>query len=69
MPITQSVTLSCSACGRTFEKPRSTVQKHNLVACPHCATLQAARLARGSASSQAPAPLSATVWPTYRKGP
>jgi uncharacterized Zn finger protein len=69
MSITQSVTLSCSACGRTFEKPRSTVQKHTLVACPHCATLQAARMARESAASHASAPLSATVWPTYRKGP
>jgi len=66
MPINQSVTLSCSACGRTFEKPRSTVQMHSLVACPHCATLQAARLARDSAVSQ---PLGGTVWPTYRKGP
>jgi DNA-directed RNA polymerase subunit RPC12/RpoP len=69
MPITQSVTLICSACGRTFEKPRSTVQKHSLVACPHCATLQAARQARDTAGPHASAPLSATVWPTYRKGP
>ena len=66
MPLVQSVTLLCSACGRTFEKPRSAVQKHSLVACPHCATLQAARIAREPAGH--PAPL-ATVRPSYRKGP
>lgn len=65
MPLTLSVTLQCAACGRTFEKPRSTLQKHNLVACPHCATLQAARQAR----DPAPPPLSGTVRPVYRKGP
>ena len=68
MPLTQSVTLLCSACGRTFEKPRSTLQKHNLVACPHCATLQAARAAR-EPLSQIPSPLAGTVRPSYRKGP
>jgi hypothetical protein len=65
MQLNQSVTLLCSACGRSFEKPRSTLQKHNLVACPHCATLQAASPAR----DPAPSPLAGTVSPSYRKGP
>lgn len=64
MPLNEFVTLLCSACGRTFEKPRSTLAKHNLVACPHCATLQAARLA-----SQNQPPGAGTAHPTWRKGP
>ena len=68
MPLTQSVTLSCSACGRAFQKPRSTLQGHSLVACPHCATLQAARPVREN-HAQAASPLAGTVRPSFRKGP
>jgi DNA replicative helicase MCM subunit Mcm2 (Cdc46/Mcm family) len=68
MPLTApSATLMCSACGRTFEKPRSTLQKHTLVACPHCAALQAARPV--GETDVPPPPPAGVVRPAYRKGP
>lgn len=66
MPIrAESANLLCSACGRTFNKPRSALQAHSLVACPHCATLQSPRLAREPAAGTT----GGMVRPTYRNGP
>lgn len=62
--IAETVALMCSQCGRTFEKSSSALEKRNLVACPHCATLQAAHLPQDRSP-----PRAGMVGPTYRKGP
>ena len=64
MPIAPSVTLQCSGCGRTFQKPRSTLQGHGLAACPHCAMLQAPRQAHETGPLR---PLAASTAQTSRK--
>lgn len=60
------VTLVCGECGQTFSKPHEVLDHHTLVACPHCSTLQPAKLA--SDTSDTP-PHAGMVKPSYRKGP
>jgi hypothetical protein len=64
MSESQSVTLQCCACGRTFQKPRSTLKTQSLAACPHCAMLQAPRQAHDVATIL---PLTGMLRPTGRK--
>ncbi|MDB5507707.1 MAG: hypothetical protein JWL93_176 [Hyphomicrobiales bacterium] len=66
MDETDTVTLACGECRKTFQAARETYEAHAMVACPHCSTLQPPRLEAEAASLP---PHAGIVKPSYRKDP
>ncbi|MBX9740954.1 MAG: hypothetical protein K2X62_12805 [Beijerinckiaceae bacterium] len=66
MNATDTVTLICGDCGKTFPAAREAQEEHAMVACPHCATLQPPTLQ--SEAGKRP-PHAGMVKPSYRRDP
>jgi DNA-directed RNA polymerase subunit RPC12/RpoP len=66
MDETDTVTLVCGECSKTFQAPREAQEAHAMVACPHCSTLQPPHLESEAGSLP---PHAGIVKPSYRKDP